>query len=547
MTTRTLFCLVVLFLVVAPSPSLARQQGADTTTTVRKELPTLEIPELTIVGKKAIELPFARKGEIYDVPVYEAPAPDSSLLLERLQPGIPVGSLPRYEQRQMPWRWSLEGALGNYASAGGYIDYSAERWGISGKGGFHRTGGHTENSSGTTTLAGATIHSLVATDNDVLRTMRASFGVSLQHESYGLTGIVGPSAHRSRNNIVVDGRMGSLNRQGLVLDMNLGANIWKVSDEHAPADSEVSVVSPKVDASLAADIGAGRLLGDFSYESSSLDYQHPTESPSLLSFAGSVRWGIGNRVFLQAGGRYSGGSNSSGGRRSLVAPLARLTWEIDDGRSISFWFEPQMRLETYDEAVKLNPYIGRELVLQPERQILNFGSAVWYNRGMLTLEVKATFIKSSGKSLTIADSGRIRLEPAEVFQSIVAAEGTVRASERTRINFSGTLQPSFEDGTTTQLPMTPVLKLGAKGELDVLPILTVWSSVDYRSKENIDRTGTRTLGDLVLVGAGATVSVLSRVVLSFDAANLLNSSYSWWDGYPAPGRVLTLGAKLRLQ
>jgi len=544
MTTR-IFIIVLLLAGAVPS----RAQQAPDSTAVRKELPQLEIPELTIVGKKAITLPFARKGEIYDVTVYDAPAPDSSLLLDRLQPGIPVGSLPRYEQRQMPWRSSLEGSLGNYTSvgAGGYLDYSAERWGVSGKGGFHRTGGHTENSSGTTTLAGATIHSLLSTDNPVLQTLRASFGASWQHESYGLTGIVGPTAHRTRNNIVIDGRMGSLNRQGLILDMDLGANIWKVSDELAPADSEVSVTSPKVDASLAADIGAGRLLAELSYMSSSLDYQHPTESPSLLSVAGSVRWGIANRVFLQAGGRYAGGSNSAGGSRSLLAPLARLTWEIDDGRSISLWFEPQMRLETYDDVVRLNPYIARELVLQPERQILNFGSSVWYNRGMLTLEVRAAFSKSTGKNLTIADSGRIRLEAADVFQSVIAGEGTVRLSARSRINFTGVLQPSFEDGSTTQLPMTPIVKLGAKGELDVLPILTIWSALDYRSKENIDRAGTRTLGDLVLLGAGATSSVLSRVVLTFDASNLLNSSYSWWEGFPAPGRTLTVGAKLRLQ
>ena len=38
-----------------------------------EEPPSLEIPEITIIGKKAITLPFARKGELYDVNIYEAP------------------------------------------------------------------------------------------------------------------------------------------------------------------------------------------------------------------------------------------------------------------------------------------------------------------------------------------------------------------------------------------------------------------------------------------------------------------------------------------
>jgi hypothetical protein len=528
--------------------SLALGQQADTLA-AKRELPALEIPELTIVGKKAITLPFARKGEIYDVNVYEAAAADSGLLLDRLQPSIPVGSLPRYEQRQMPWRSSLEGSFGSFSTVDlhGYLDYSSERWGIAGKGSYARTSGHTDNSAGTTALAGATIHSLLATDNDVLRTLRASFGASVQHDSYGRMGGSGSTLERKRDNIVIDGRLGSLNRQGVVLDMNLGANIWKVSDQFAAADSSVTVVSPEVGASLATDIGAGRLLGEFSFISSSLDYQHPTESPSLLSVAGSVRWFIASRVSLQAGGRYAGGSNSEGGSRSLFAPLARVTWEIDDGRSIALWFEPRMTLESYDEHVRLNPYLVRELSLQPERQILRFGSTFWYNRGIVTMELRAAFTKSSGKDLVVADSAGLRLEPADVFQTEITAEGTVRPSPATRVRFAGTIQPSFEDGTTTQLAMTPAVKLSARGELDLLADATVWSLLEYRSKQNTDRSGSRSLGDVALLGVGATASMFTHAVLSFEARNLLNSSYSWWEGFPAPGRSFTIGAKLRIQ
>src|SRR5207249_363497 len=61
-------------------------------------MPRLEIPEITIVGKKAITLPFARKGEIFDVNIYDAPPPDSSLLEDRPSIALPIGALPRYDE-----------------------------------------------------------------------------------------------------------------------------------------------------------------------------------------------------------------------------------------------------------------------------------------------------------------------------------------------------------------------------------------------------------------------------------------------------------------
>ena len=92
-------------------------------------LPRLEIPEITIVGKKAITLPFARKGEIYDVNVYEAPPPDTGLLGGRESVPLPRGTLSRYEEHQVPWRASVEGSFGSFStgSVGGYFDYKRDR------------------------------------------------------------------------------------------------------------------------------------------------------------------------------------------------------------------------------------------------------------------------------------------------------------------------------------------------------------------------------------------------------------------------------------
>ena len=105
-----------------------QQSPIDTT----RGLPRLEIPEITIIGKKPITLPFARKGEIYDVNIHEAPAPDTSLLEQRPEMLLPIGSLPRYDEPLVPWRVSAEGSLGSFTTVNGrgFVDYVGRRWGI---------------------------------------------------------------------------------------------------------------------------------------------------------------------------------------------------------------------------------------------------------------------------------------------------------------------------------------------------------------------------------------------------------------------------------
>ena len=93
-------------------------------------MPRLEIPEITIVGKKAITLPFARKGEIYDIDIYEVSPPDTSILESRPAMSFPIGSLPRYEEPLIPWHVSAEGSFGSFSTGHlrAYVDYKGKRW-----------------------------------------------------------------------------------------------------------------------------------------------------------------------------------------------------------------------------------------------------------------------------------------------------------------------------------------------------------------------------------------------------------------------------------
>lgn len=540
---------VALLLLLVGVFGTVHAQQPEHSDTLRRELPKLEIPEITIIGKKAITLPFARKGEIYDVNIYDAAPPDTGLLMDRPPAPLPVGLLPRYQQREMPWRASLDGSFGSFATGNlnAFVDYKSQRWGIGGHGGFGTTRGHVGNADGRAVRLGLNYHSLVRSDNEILRSFRVKFGADYLHDSYGMYGLLDTVTDRKRNHFDLQGQIATLQRKGLVLDARLGIKLWEITDSRLSGDSSVTIASPVLSTSFATDLGDVRLESDLTYAGSSLEYHRVVESPSMLTVSTGVRWTLQEKFFLKVGARYANGSDLQGSSRTLLSPTGNIKWELSPGKMLTLWFGPEMLFQTYDACITANPYLRKDIDLRPKRSPINLGGSLWYNSGILTMELRASLAKSSNYPITLVDSGKIRLEYVDALSTKLEGEGSVRLTENTRIQFTGTIQPSIEEGSTTQLPMTPLVKLVGRGELELATPFTVWSTLEYLSKRNIDRSGTQTLGDLVLVGGGITSTIIPQALISLEISNLLNSAYEWWGGYVAPGRRITLEAKLGLQ
>ena len=515
---------------------------------VRKDLPRLEIPEITIVGKKAITLPFARKGELYDVPLYEAPPPDSGLLTDRPPVDLPPGSLPRYEQREMPWRVSAEGSAGRYGSFGflGYVDYHTQRWNLSTRGGYRRTDGHTPNSAGDEFRLGGRYTSLVSTDNDILRNFRVNGDLEFRHDAFGMPGLLPSGTERDRDRYSFGAGFASIRREGLVMDFSIAADIFSVNDAAGGIDSGVTVTSPALDASVTGDIGDYRFISGFLYKSSSLDYPNGSSSPSLYTLLAALQWRISPGFFLKAGGEYSGGSGTDDISRSRVSPLAELEWEINAGRKVNLWFRPGMTLTPYSELAERIPYLAREIMMIPEEKTVDLGGSIWYNSGMLTLELTGDYSRSDNRPVLVTDSGRIRTEFAGTWQSTIRVEGSVKPGPGFRVRFNGSLRPSRERGGSSQLPMTPIADAGAQAEYDLTGRWTLSAAARYWSTQNTGRGGSASIGGAFVLDAGVSTTLVPRVLLSAGVRNLLDKQYQWWSAYPARGMDLYLTAKARL-
>jgi outer membrane receptor protein involved in Fe transport len=526
----------------------AQAPGTTRDTTLSRELPRLEIPEITIVGKKAITLPFARKGEIYDVPLYDAPPPDSSLLTDRPPVDLPGGSLPRYEQREMPWRVSAEASAGRFGSLGlrGYVDYHTQAWNLSTTGGYRRTDGHVDGSSGNEFDVGGRYTSLVSTDNDLLRNFRVSGDLGFRHDAFGMYGMRPAGTDRDRDMYSVGAGVSSIRRSGLVFDFSVGAEIFSVDDKRAGIDSGITVTTPLLKAGVTADVGIARVITEFRYTNSSLDYQNSLPSPSLYTIVGAVQWRISESFFIKTGGEFSGGTGTDEVSRTRVSPLAELEWQINPGRKVNFWFRPGMTLTSYPDLAGKIPYIAREVMMIPEEKTIDLGGSVWYNSGMLTLEAGGEYIRSTNRPLIVADTTGIHPEFAGTWQTILNIEGSLRASEVIRLDFNGRVSPAREQGGSSQLPMTPLGEAGVEAGFDFIPGWTFTAASRYWYKQNTGRNGAESIGGAFLVDAGASTDLIPHVLISAGIHNIFDRKYSWWAGYPARGLDLFFTVKARL-
>jgi len=228
-------------------------------------------------------------------------------------------------------------------------------------------------------------------------------------------------------------------------------------------------------------------------------------------------------------------------------PSATLRWDIDASREVSFWWKPEMKLENYDQLADENPYLDREIVLRPRRTPINFGGSFWFNGNMMTFEASGSFRQSSDRDVILSQRGEMTVAYLDEVESIAEFKGSLAPAKPFIVSYSGQIDRAVATNGDTQLPMIPLMKLHGAAEMDLRLPAKIYVSSDYTSPRNVDFPGTRQLSSTLLFGAGISSNVFNNLVLSFDIANLLNTSYFLWEGYAAPGITFTAGLKYNIQ
>ena len=542
----TKFSLILSALIVAATAACYAQDQPKEAK--QEEPPKLEIPEITIVGKKAITLPFARKGEIFDVTSYTAPMPDSTLLGTPPSMSLLRGSLPRYQNEDRRWRLSADGLFGSFGTvqAKGIADYKGDTWGVTGDIGFGSSNGHTTNSSSSSLEMGADAHSIFRTDNNILKSFSGSAGLNYTHDSYGMFGITSSDVTRRNNVVGIDTRIGTLNREGSVLDLDVGAKFSSVKDAASSGDSSVSAVSPSIIASYGLPVRSFFVSSSFSYIASSLAYEHPAQTPSATNFNINASWAANARTHVALGALLAGGSDAAGNTVHLVMPSAMAEFLTDSTQRLTISYLPRLGIVPYDEQLGKIPYFARESRISAERRPVFLGSTLEFRTRKYSLAFDGSYAYYLEKEVIVSGNGDIHPEYPEASIVELGGRGTMRDDIAGNLSCGAKLSFARGRGLSTQLPMIPVFDLTAGAERE-FGVVTGWTSIDFQTPKNTDLAGTQSIPSVVLMNLGARTIVAHRFLLGAEIRNLFNVKYDWWKDYAAPGIGFDLTAKVNIE
>lgn len=506
----------------------------------QKELPKLDIPEITIVGKKAITLPFAKKGEYNVIDYITAPKPDTSIIGSK-QLLLTYGT-KQYVTGDFTEKLNgyIEAGLGNFSRAQllGLIRYSDTQLEGSVRTSYNSTSGHVKNSDGNRFLIGADFGTMIYTDNEYLKSFRIVNIVDFTSDKFGIFGITDSSVRRSRQFFSLKTNLASSEYKTISFNFLLGLNSLKIEDNNSLSSS---VFSPEFKFSTSFNISNFNFLSKLSYETSLINYSVPAESPTLLQFSLLSQSYLNENIYTSVGFKYVNGTNSDGGYQRFFYPSGIIKANFDNNFKISIWFEPDVLNNSYIFNMLENPFLNRELLLRYSFKPINVGIGLDYSYKFLSLNTKLSYAKLDDASYTFVQNQIIYLNYIDVDEFKIELNSIFDISKQTRFYANWIYNNLEMKSLKKQLYMKPEFQLQNKFEFILDFPLKVFVTADYYSERLLDQF--QSLPDYFLLGIGANSNIIKKTLISFELNNLLDTRYYYFYGYPAPG--VTFLAKIQ--
>ncbi len=528
----------ILLLLIGTTPLLAQGGG---------DLPPLEIETVTVIGRRVVVLPKAKKGEVLDTTLYTLPPGDTLLFGERISNlGGTGGPLPEYGEFTSPLKLDAEASLGSFLSPRAIVraEYIRPTFDVTGILDYRGTAGHTDSAEASSLLIGAQISKAFGDENLPLNRFRVSGGFERIGDSYYLYGNTVSPFDRSR--AVTRFNIGLRSEEDLPVEFSfdLGLTSTSVEDRDVDTIRDVSATTPAFSADMAGVISDSTLRARLGLDfiTTSLNYSFATLTPAYLSVRGDLEWQPAPRVFLTGGLIYASGENSDSGSASLILPRLSARYELSPSLAVFAWYAPELRAPSYRDRILHAPYVNREVVLHPERVPVLVAAGTRISLPAMTVEVRGRYEKGEGTPVVVATAPG-DLSYAYVNSTTAGIEGNIRMEITRAIAITGDaiFRSATVDSTSDELPMTPAVDVRGRLGFAFTPEIDIFGSLTFQSTQ---RTvlGSGLLPDdaqripaRFLLGGGGSYRILPNLQAFAEITNLLNYSYDLWQNYSAPG------------
>jgi hypothetical protein len=539
-------------LLATASPLLAQTGGT----------PQLDVEEVTVIGRRVVILPSARKGEVVDTTIYELPPGDSLLFGARISNlGGTGGPLPGYRELESPAVMSVEGSLGSFFSprARAHGEFIRKAFDISGTIDYRGTAGHIDSAeAGSLLLAAAT--SLVIEGDAFVPRQRLGGNAEYMSESYYLFGNPVTPFDRSRRGLRAGAGIRSEEDRSTNYAFDLDFTSISVEDRLA-VDSiggragTAGATSPRIAFQLGGTIAPFDLLLRTSYMATSLVYGAPTRSPSHFSGSLDGRYRFSPKLSMNAGIFYqaAGQSDTVGGSTtaSMINLRAALRYDLDSALSINVAYTPELRAPSYRELIMAAPYVEREIVLRPEKVPLNFTAGIRYAIPGITFEAGGYMEqRENTPAVVLTSDSALRYDRFESRSAGISGSARIETIAPFAFLLEGRAGSSVDEATDETLPLHPLIDvrgnigyaLGAS--IDLFADLRFQSARPVRLVDTAAAAVTRDLPAHLLVDIGGRWAVLPKLDIVASVTNLLGTAWEKFPGYSAPGLEVRAGARL---
>lgn len=497
----------------------------------KKELPKLDIPEITIVGKKAVTLPFAKKGEYTNIEYILPSNPDTSFIADKINL-LPV-SIPSRKYHRFIDKISgfFEGSFGSFSLLDfyGLLRHSDLFWDASIRAGFSSTSGHVKNSDGNRFEIGGDYGTLIFTDNDYIKNFRLQTSLDFFSDKYGIYGITDSSVTRNRHMFNLNLQATTTEFKPIAFSLGLGLSSLNLKDN----SSEISVFAPIFKIASSFNLFKLNFQSKFAFETSSLDYRRQVESPSAIQFSLITQNFLSQNIFTSIGLKYFYTTSSEGEFSKFIYPIAIMKILLTKDIKFSLWFEPDASNNSYISNILENPFLYREMKLRNAVSPVNFGTTFEYSQKFFSIETKISYSNVEDIMYPAVKNGIIQSEYADVERLKLDLNSTFQIYHNFNLYLNGIFNNTIDKNTRKQLVMLPDFKLQTKWELSLQFPLKLFLEFDYTGKRSVDEI--KTLKPYYLLGIGSRWNVIKNAVLGIDVENIFNTKLDYFYGYEAPG------------